>query len=244
MIYKTFILTLLLTATVFGQATYQDNDKVQYGKADSTITVDTSFQLWPFAKGPKDTTFKAVRKILQKRQFTIVTDNVVDTNTWRNDTLFLPVGTQVTNPDSITLTWTAPGDDGNVGTATEYDFRWSRNPITSANWASATPFAGEPLPRISGTKESWTLPALTGAYYIREKTRDEAFNWSAISNEVYKPVNQLTSDSAYSYMLFTSWNRWDGAKWVSGAQGPQVTVTVSAVVLPQGETVVINPDTP
>lgn len=40
--------------------------------------------------------------------------------------------------DSVTLKWTAPGDDGNTGTATTYDIRYSKNPITEANWGDAT----------------------------------------------------------------------------------------------------------
>jgi len=39
---------------------------------------------------------------------------------------------------SISLTWTAPSDDGGVGTATTYDIRYSVSMITSANFTAAT----------------------------------------------------------------------------------------------------------
>src|SRR2546426_7990535 len=36
--------------------------------------------------------------------------------------------------DHVLLSWFAPGDDGNSGTATAYDLRWSTSPITDANF--------------------------------------------------------------------------------------------------------------
>jgi hypothetical protein len=87
--------------------------------------------------------------------------------------------------NSATLTWTAPGADGNSGTATEYDLRYSISPITEANWASASQATGEPTPHAAGTIDSATVTGLaTGTpYYFALKTRDEvATNWSALSN--------------------------------------------------------------
>jgi len=46
---------------------------------------------------------------------------------------------------SITLTWTAPGDDNSIGTAASYDIRYSTSSITTSNWASATQATGEPI---------------------------------------------------------------------------------------------------
>ena len=86
--------------------------------------------------------------------------------------------------NSTTLTWTAPGDDGNVGTATEYDIRYSTSNITEANWASATQCMGEPSPKISGSVETFTNTNLSPAttYYFALKTADEVPNWSGLSN--------------------------------------------------------------
>src|SRR5438477_20519 len=54
---------------------------------------------------------------------------------------------------SITVNWTAPGDDGAVGTATAYDLRYSTSSITEGNFASASQVSGEPAPAVAGTAE-------------------------------------------------------------------------------------------
>jgi hypothetical protein len=85
---------------------------------------------------------------------------------------------------SITLTWTAPGDDGSVGTATTYDIRYSTSTINEGNWASATQASGEPTPQVAGTVQNMVVSGLNSGttYYFAMKTSDEVPNTSAISN--------------------------------------------------------------
>ena len=85
---------------------------------------------------------------------------------------------------SITLAWTAPGDDGNQGTASEYDIRYSVSTITEANWNSAIQVIGEPSPQTAGSQESFVVNGLdlNTTYYFAVKTADEVSNWSALSN--------------------------------------------------------------
>jgi len=85
---------------------------------------------------------------------------------------------------TVTLAWTAVGDDSLTGTATSYDVRYSNAPITEANWASATPTAGEPAPAAPGTAQNFMVRGLSRQvlYYFAAKTSDEAGNVSAISN--------------------------------------------------------------
>ncbi len=85
---------------------------------------------------------------------------------------------------SLTLTWTAPGDDGVIGTAASYDIRWSTSTITDANWGSATPVTGLPVPTVAGTGQSVVVAGLSPAtmYYFAMKTADEVPNVSALSN--------------------------------------------------------------
>ncbi|SFA82425.1 Fibronectin type III domain-containing protein [Cohnella sp. OV330] len=85
---------------------------------------------------------------------------------------------------SATLNWTAPGDDGNERTATQYDVRYSTSPITASNWSSATQAIGEPTPQTAGTAQSFTVLGLTTGttYYFAMKTRDNANNESILSN--------------------------------------------------------------
>jgi hypothetical protein len=44
---------------------------------------------------------------------------------------------------SVTLIWTASGDDNRTGTGAEYDLRHAMWPITEANWDDADRVAGE-----------------------------------------------------------------------------------------------------
>ena len=86
---------------------------------------------------------------------------------------------------SITLTWTAPGDDGNTGTATTYDVRYrTGGAVDSSNWASASQATGEPTPHVAGTGETFVVSGLSSStvYYFGLETADEVPNWSAISN--------------------------------------------------------------
>ena len=85
---------------------------------------------------------------------------------------------------SIDLSWTAPGDDGNTGTATSYDIRYSTSIINSSNWGSATQVSGEPTPSSAGSSESMTVSGLSSntTYYFALKTSDEVLNKSDLSN--------------------------------------------------------------
>lgn len=83
----------------------------------------------------------------------------------------------------VTVTWTAPGDDGNTGRACSYDLRWYNRAITTSNWASTWHLTA-PTPQAAGGTETFQdsdLPACTHFYYALETT-DDAGNTSVISN--------------------------------------------------------------
>jgi hypothetical protein len=87
--------------------------------------------------------------------------------------------------DSATLTWTAPGDDGDTGTATTYDIRYLKGTvITESNWASASKATGVPAPQAAGSSETFTVTGLDAEtnYHFAVKTADEVPIWSEISN--------------------------------------------------------------
>ena len=92
--------------------------------------------------------------------------------------------TQSPAENSITLTWTAPGDDGGSGTAFQYDVRYSTSAIDEGNWSSATEATGEPMPQAAGSDETFVVSDLSPetTYYFALKTADDALNWSPISN--------------------------------------------------------------
>ncbi|TSA25240.1 T9SS C-terminal target domain-containing protein [bacterium] len=85
---------------------------------------------------------------------------------------------------SLTLEWTAPGDDGMEGTASYYDIRYSTSAISESNWAVAVQCTGEPIPQPAGSTETFIVGGLSGntTYYFALKTADEVLNWSGISN--------------------------------------------------------------
>ncbi|HYJ32483.1 MAG TPA: fibronectin type III domain-containing protein [Candidatus Binatia bacterium] len=98
-----------------------------------------------------------------------------------------------TTGTSVSVRWTAPGDDGTTGTAASYDVRYSTSAITSSNWSSALQATGEPAPAAAGTSQSFTISGLSGSrtYYVAIKTTDDAGNVSVLSNV----VNGTTSDT-------------------------------------------------
>ncbi|GAG18220.1 unnamed protein product, partial [marine sediment metagenome] len=88
--------------------------------------------------------------------------------------------------NSITLNWTAPGDNFDLGTAAEYDIRYSTSDITETNWADATQVEGEIEPNITETHESFEVTGLGNdtLYYFAIKTLDERNNTAPLSKVV------------------------------------------------------------
>ncbi len=84
---------------------------------------------------------------------------------------------------SVTLAWTATGDDADQGTAATYDIRYSKSSITLVNWDSTTQVAGEPSPRVAGNSEAFEVRGLEkdSTYYFALRTCDEANNCPNIS---------------------------------------------------------------
>ena len=96
-----------------------------------------------------------------------------------------------TSPDgSITLTWTAPGGNGENGTASAYDIRyWTKPPLAVIGWwDSATVMTNLPTPQPAGSNESLTVTLgpddveQAVAIYFVLKTSDGT-NLSGVSNQ-------------------------------------------------------------
>lgn len=89
--------------------------------------------------------------------------------------------------NSLTLAWTAPGDNNNSGNATQYDIRYSYSRIWNLiDWGNATRLVGEPLPKPAGSREIFLVNGLRSCttYYFAIRTADEVANWSPLSNNV------------------------------------------------------------
>jgi len=83
---------------------------------------------------------------------------------------------------SITLTWTAVGDDSQSGTAARYDIRYT--PDSLATWENMLVVSNPPAPKPTGEAESFVVTGLNPntRYYFQMKVADEVPNWSGLSN--------------------------------------------------------------
>ena len=82
---------------------------------------------------------------------------------------------------AIEIRWSAPGDDGMVGTADRYDIRYAEG--GSIVFGSAIEANGEPSPAVAGTNQSYRLTGLLPdtTYTIALQSIDNADNESPVS---------------------------------------------------------------
>jgi flagellar hook assembly protein FlgD len=90
-------------------------------------------------------------------------------------------------PGEIRLTWTAPGDDGNTGTASSYTIKVSHSAINAGNFAAAADldrWITESVPQIAGTAETLYVFGLAtdSTWFFALEAQDEVPNTSAVSN--------------------------------------------------------------
>jgi streptogramin lyase len=90
----------------------------------------------------------------------------------------------IPSESSVVLTWTAPGDDGLDGTASEYEVRYSQEPLTEESFPVSGIKVTSPQPHVAGTQETAVISQLPGSagYCFGVKAVDEAGNWSELSN--------------------------------------------------------------
>ncbi len=91
-----------------------------------------------------------------------------------------------TNRGELVLTWTAPGDDGNIRTANAYLIKYGTATFSGAEWEESyltdVPSTIIDAPLEAGTTETCTLTGLTVGvrYWFGIKTEDEVPNTSQI----------------------------------------------------------------
>ncbi|RKX29979.1 MAG: hypothetical protein DRP47_00315 [Candidatus Zixiibacteriota bacterium] len=94
---------------------------------------------------------------------------------------------------AVLLTWTAPGDDGNIGTADQYYVGSATSYSTLLEWTEVLLIPDVPIPQVAGTPESlWVTDLSRGFwYYFAIKSSDTAGNVSPISNidSIYIPAS-------------------------------------------------------
>ncbi|NQV12955.1 MAG: peptidoglycan DD-metalloendopeptidase family protein [Parcubacteria group bacterium] len=128
---------------------------------------------------------------------------------------------------STVLTWTTPGDDDRQGTAKAYDIRYSRQPLTTDDFAQADAAVNIPVPEKAGTTQNFTIANLDPkeTYYFALKASDEIDNWSGISNVAMA----RTLTSANSIALTTSKN-------MLTAEGSKKTALTATIFDPKNKT--------
>ncbi len=91
-----------------------------------------------------------------------------------------------TTNSTVSLNWTAPGDDSLSDQASYYDIRYSKEALTDDNWNDATKVMTIEAPKAPSSLESIVVPGLESDvhYYFGIKTADEEYNWSELSNVV------------------------------------------------------------
>jgi beta propeller repeat protein len=146
-----------------------------------------------------------------------------------------------TYPGEVDLSWTAPGEDGNTGTATEYIVRYADAEIdTQAKWDAASDVTGEPVPQIAGTEESMTVSSLSPGqtYYFALRTLDESGNLSDLSNspsveiQVPPPVGPGTYENDDVHIISTgTWNIGENANASGGSTRYSSDPEASATLL-------------
>jgi len=122
-----------------------------------------------------------------------------------------PDGADITPPDAIMdlsaecggsygtafLTWTATGDDGNVGQATRYELGYSESPITNDNFndPSVVKITDIPAPKPSGQPESLvvTFPDISILYYLAIVAYDDVDLRSPVDSNATIPIWAIRS---------------------------------------------------
>ena len=77
---------------------------------------------------------------------------------------------------AVTLRFTAPGDDWNLGRAKAYQVRWSTRPLTQASFVRGHRLAVSAAPGDAGTHEALSLRAPATARYLAVRAVDDAGN--------------------------------------------------------------------
>lgn len=103
--------------------------------------------------------------------------------------------------NSVTLNWTAPGDDEYIGQANRYTIKYSTSSITDDNWAHATTVSNPPSPKTAGSAETLLVTGLQPKtkYYFAIKTYDESNNVSPLSNIATKTTGCVVSWSCSAW---------------------------------------------
>ncbi|MBK7366526.1 MAG: S8 family serine peptidase [Candidatus Eisenbacteria bacterium] len=133
---------------------------------------------------------------------------------------------EITSSTSLRLRWNAPGDDGQAGTATSYDLRFSGAPIDSANFAAATALPAA-APNAASVAETLSVGGLTpgATYWFALRATDDFDNVGPLSSPFSVTVTAPSTAVADAAAAF-------GLRVVSA--NPSPSGSAFALTLPSG----------
>ena len=114
---------------------------------------------------------------------------------------------------SLTLAWTATGDEGHEGQADHYDFRVASERIHADNWHLAEMLPDAPAPRAAGTGERFTVTGLAGltSYYFAVRAVDAGGALGGVSNNIRVTTADDIPPAAVTDLVAAT----DNARWGS-----------------------------
>ncbi len=134
---------------------------------------------------------------------------------------------------NVILTWTAPGNNLNVGKAQGYDIRYAAFPLSEVEWASATPVADPPLPEKPGSPQTYTLPGISigTTAYVGIKTVDSNGNIAALSNVVETAMDDVIPPTAVTDLKIDKVGKdWAQVSWTASGDDDQQGVAAAYVL--------------
>ena len=175
----------------FGSPTVRDNDitgNTNYGVYNRrTTTIDAADNWWGDASGPSGVGPGSGDPVSDYVVYTPWLEAPANPSSDTNPpaTITDLTASASSQPGTVNLSWSAPGDDWGVGTASAYIVRYATSSINSETaWDSAMDVSGEPTPSVSGSAENMVVSGLNpgATYYFAIRSQDEVPNLSGLSN--------------------------------------------------------------
>ena len=159
-----------------------------------------SLETFSFTEGPKDSTYYLALKSYDETGQSSELSNVIRIP--KVDTVppapIIDLFVESAEQDSVTITWTATGDDKSTGQAAVQLIRIAPNLTQIKQWDQAQDVTNTLSPSPAGTKESFSIRDLqsNSTYYIAVKSVDAFGNESEISNIVRAKTKDAVAPSS------------------------------------------------
>ncbi len=120
--------------------------------------------------------------------------------------------------NNVTLAWTAPGNNLNIGKARRYEIRSANFPITEMNWDRAAIFENFLEPGEAGSPQIHIIQGIPigMSTFVGVKTIDRSGNISALSNVVETAVDDIVPPTAITNLKLEKVGKdWAQVSWTA-----------------------------